>query len=437
MAVFISHSKKDSESPEFISLIHDLERMKFSVWVDKSLEGGEPWWKEILDQIRRCDVFLVVLSMASLKSEACRAELRYALATNRSVLPVKLIDLPEWELPESLARLQILSYSNRGGSSEEGIESVLGLRSALDRILAKEPPALPDPLPPDPEVPLTYLLKLNSILETVDLPLSQQDSFLKEVKAHVDALDPEDQRSVMEILTRFRKRPDIALIISLEVDRLLSDLSARPQLEPVTPDATKNQHADHVGSSSDRSSESTADLIFGVEVDDGLLIERDPTADEGSPRLGENKWKLSHLQAPGLNLSKLVETLEGWYESQKLDVQKWSEGTQVIVQCRSKAWARRTGVGISLTVILWMDGDDLVVQIGATKWVDKVATAGAASLAGAGLLTVGAGLLGPVALIPAIPMAFGSSRRMTAPGKILRYIESIIPECVEDGAGSS
>jgi hypothetical protein len=35
--------------------------------------------------------------------------------------------------------------------------------------------------------------------------------------------------------------------------------------------------------------------------------------------------------------------------------------------------AARIGAGVALTVVLWADGDDLAVEIGGAKWMDKAA----------------------------------------------------------------
>ncbi len=105
MAIFVSHSVNDVESPVFGLLRGDLERMRYSVWFDQKLIGGQSWWDEILDQIRRCDLLVFAFSRHAIKSEACLAELGYALALHRPVLPVKLAELSDWEIPQSIARV--------------------------------------------------------------------------------------------------------------------------------------------------------------------------------------------------------------------------------------------------------------------------------------------------------------------------------------------
>ncbi len=88
MAFFISYSRHDDAAVRV--LIADLERTHRDTWLDQQLGGGEEWWQEILDQIRRSEVFVLALSDHSLTSRPCRAELDYAMALGIPVLPVQV-----------------------------------------------------------------------------------------------------------------------------------------------------------------------------------------------------------------------------------------------------------------------------------------------------------------------------------------------------------
>src|SRR3954453_12994966 len=57
---FASYSRKDEAAVQ--DLIADLGRAHLSVWHDQALHGGDPWWQDILQRIRECDVFLFALS---------------------------------------------------------------------------------------------------------------------------------------------------------------------------------------------------------------------------------------------------------------------------------------------------------------------------------------------------------------------------------------
>ena len=61
---------------------------------------------------------------------------------------------------------------------------------------------------------------------------------------------------------------------------------------------------------------------------------------------------------------------------------------------------------------MWSDGDDLAVEIGGAKWMDKAA----------------AGAVAWFVIWPAIiPAAIGGVKQATLPARTLRYVESMIP----------
>jgi hypothetical protein len=82
MTAFISYDRRDESS--IVELHADVERVVPSAWLDRDIEGGQLWWEVILDRIRTCDLFIYTLSPDSLVSEACQAELSYALALERT-----------------------------------------------------------------------------------------------------------------------------------------------------------------------------------------------------------------------------------------------------------------------------------------------------------------------------------------------------------------
>ena len=83
MALFVSYSSQDRSAID--PLTTALRRARQQVWFDDELGGGEAWWKEILEQIRSCEVFIVALSNRLLESKPCQAELRYAQALQRPI----------------------------------------------------------------------------------------------------------------------------------------------------------------------------------------------------------------------------------------------------------------------------------------------------------------------------------------------------------------
>lgn len=77
-----------------------------------------------------------------------------------------------------------------------------------------------------------------------------------------------------------------------------------------------------------------------------------------------------------------------WYKDQGLEVIRAATTDGLLVQCRTQGpWKRRLGMGVALTVTLRDEGDFLLVETGAAKWLGKKRGA----VLGAGLATHGVG----------------------------------------------
>lgn len=224
MTVFISYARADQAAAE--QLRADVQRCHRDAWVDQELTGGQAWWRTILDHVRRCDVFLVVLSPQWMRSKACDLELRYAVAIGRPVLPVMVARVDPRLTPPAVADAQIVSYLERSP------EATFALRDALDTLPAAPP--LPSPLPDEPAAPISYLhnviLKLNDpVLEPGD-----QRELWQQLRAALDEAgeDPGERPELLELARRFRRRPDLVPELRGEVDDALG-----PAPAPVTPPA--------------------------------------------------------------------------------------------------------------------------------------------------------------------------------------------------------
>ncbi|MCU0498782.1 MAG: SUMF1/EgtB/PvdO family nonheme iron enzyme [Anaerolineae bacterium] len=95
--LFISYRTTDSAQVDRIAqnlrlLKHADGTPRYIPWQDKrDLMAGVPnWWDAILDAIESCDVFVFHLTLDSLKSEVCRAELDYAYRLNLPIIVVVL-----------------------------------------------------------------------------------------------------------------------------------------------------------------------------------------------------------------------------------------------------------------------------------------------------------------------------------------------------------
>lgn len=114
--IFISYSRDDIDTAEIIiSNLRDIYGHE-RVWYDLNMEkqGGIEWPKEIMDQIKGCDIFIYLLSGESLASEWCVQEYREAKKLGKYIIPVQVrrkLERPDTkEILEEIRKLQIIDY---------------------------------------------------------------------------------------------------------------------------------------------------------------------------------------------------------------------------------------------------------------------------------------------------------------------------------------
>jgi parvulin-like peptidyl-prolyl isomerase len=217
--VFVSYSRENKLMAA--SLAEDIRELGHDAWFDQELTGGQAWWQEILATVRRCDVFVFVLTPESLNSVACMRECGYAAALRKPILPILISDqISTTLLPPQLAQIQIVDYRQ---------PAPRGAALRLARALAALPCAGPlaDPLPPEPEVPTSYLGGLSEqISGPAVLSFDQQSGLLLDLKRGLG--DPETTQDSRELLKRLRKRRDLLATIASEIDWLLASAKTIP-----------------------------------------------------------------------------------------------------------------------------------------------------------------------------------------------------------------
>lgn len=103
--IFISYAQEDVKIA--MSLLTRLEQAGFDVYLDKEKTlAGEQFLGVIVRHLRQCDAVLVLLSAYSAQSEWCQAELYYAYALERTIVPVRLDARQTLDIPDPLALLQ-------------------------------------------------------------------------------------------------------------------------------------------------------------------------------------------------------------------------------------------------------------------------------------------------------------------------------------------
>jgi hypothetical protein len=211
VAIFISYSRTDKSI--VTTLCRDLETAGNMVWMDHELTGGQSWWDAILGEIRDSSLFVFALGPDSLNSRACQAELGYAVALGKPILPVMVDDVSIELAPPVISNAQVTDFRERT------TDSVLLLVRAVS--LPRQSRPLPEPLPPEPPPPLSYMNEYHDRLAQTDLSFREQSQLVFELQSHLR--DPEERDIATELLRKLRNRRDIVESVGVEVDRLLAD----------------------------------------------------------------------------------------------------------------------------------------------------------------------------------------------------------------------
>jgi hypothetical protein len=224
MTLFISYSSRDHAALEKVRAA--LKRARLQVWLDEELSGGEAWWNTILEEIRGCDVFIAALSKNYLESKPCQAELHYAQALHRPILPVQIGPLDSMRV-NPLAAVQSIDYQNP--SIDTGIELVAAAHARKAKV---EP--LPSPLPDPPPVPFAYLLRLDTAIAAPELGAREQAQLLSELKngLETDGDEPTARRDLTQLLIKLRERPDITWKTRTDVDNVLASIQTKTEEKP-------------------------------------------------------------------------------------------------------------------------------------------------------------------------------------------------------------
>ncbi|MCI8270362.1 MAG: TIR domain-containing protein [Lachnospiraceae bacterium] len=105
--VFISYSRKDTEWADKIK--NTLEENHIDCWMDRAgIYAGGKYTREIIDAIKSCDIFLLVLSENAEQSEWVPKELGKAIQYHKYIIPVKISNFEIVEFELHLENIQIL-----------------------------------------------------------------------------------------------------------------------------------------------------------------------------------------------------------------------------------------------------------------------------------------------------------------------------------------
>lgn len=154
-SVFISYSRR--ESPFVDVLLDALEDDGLRVWVDyHSLVPGRRWLDQIFEGIRQADVFLLVVSKASMSSPTVELEYKQALEQNKRII---LIIFEATNLPVSLRACEWIDFRN-------------SFRKRKDDLLARLDQAIQGPPAPEKGFKTSFAVWLTSFVSLFILVIS-------------------------------------------------------------------------------------------------------------------------------------------------------------------------------------------------------------------------------------------------------------------------
>jgi hypothetical protein len=230
--IFVSYSRHDSEFVD--KLIAELEKLGYSVWVDRqSIVGGEAWMASITEGIKQCQVYLIVLSPNSVASDNVARELMMAHEKKKPIIPIRLnlYTLPsKMEFP--LVGLQWVDYHEHTFAT--GTEK---LRQALtqNRIATYTPD--PKPLPPKASISSIGFPPLDIIIGSWLVESAETNPFSEQISV---TLDPNQTfkgyqmyriyRSGKSIPLPFKDSTPIPLVGKWNIDQPTSALTLDGQI---------------------------------------------------------------------------------------------------------------------------------------------------------------------------------------------------------------
>ena len=217
--IFICYSRENQDIVK--TLANDIKELCHNVWFDHELTGGQAWWDQILERIRKCDIFIFALAPEALSSPACKLELKYASDLCKTILPIMVADGVSIKLlPPALSAIQHVDYRHQDK------QSFKSLIKATKTLPAPQP--LPDPLPEPPEAPVSDLGNLKEQLEAKEtLDREKQSALLFQLEEGLREINDTDE--ICRLLIQFSKRDDLNAKIGKRIDSLLKSVKVASQ----------------------------------------------------------------------------------------------------------------------------------------------------------------------------------------------------------------
>jgi hypothetical protein len=114
---FLSYSRANKDFA--IKLAKELKSEGFYVWLDQlDIPAGSRWDTEVEKALEECEIFMIILTKASINSENVLDEIGYAVDNSKRFLPVML---ETCNVPLRLRRFQYVDFTTK--NFDDGVES--------------------------------------------------------------------------------------------------------------------------------------------------------------------------------------------------------------------------------------------------------------------------------------------------------------------------
>ncbi len=137
--VFISYSSANHSVALEIKKRLESPPRNVTCWManDANIQGGDDFRSRIVDAIRRCKIFLVVLSKESMESKWCPLELSFAILENKKIYSIRI---DSTQLSPSFEFKLICSQISDGTSNLDVVIETLAInvKNQRDEMLTQE-----------------------------------------------------------------------------------------------------------------------------------------------------------------------------------------------------------------------------------------------------------------------------------------------------------
>ena len=120
MKIFVSYSRRDAD---FAQQIYDyFKESEYNVFTDvNNIQLGEHWSDVVSNNISNCDVFVIILTYASIRSKEVEKEVLQAQSENKIIIPCIQRDLSHEEIDWNLSQLQGIEFNDKYELARESL----------------------------------------------------------------------------------------------------------------------------------------------------------------------------------------------------------------------------------------------------------------------------------------------------------------------------